>query len=112
MPLSTAESHPVYVRAREAARARPEFRVSRPPAPVTRLSNGPVRLPGSQPLSIAVLELSAHAIALGAPDDAPGEVPPPSPPEVDPVQPEITDLPPSTVPLPTHQPPGMTPPIA
>lgn len=110
MPIRTiTDQHPVFVRAREAARARPEFRVSRPPAPVTRLSNAPVRLPET-PSGMSLMVGVARPASSLATD--PAELPPPNPPQPDPAPPEITEIPPSQVPLPTHQPPGMTPPIA
>lgn len=96
--------HPVFVRARAAARARPEFRVSRPALPVTRLSNAPVRMPADRVARPGAL--IAHGEPV--PVEMPGTALPP--PEEAPH--EIEEMPPANVPLPTHEPPGMPAPAA
>jgi len=116
MAIESALTHPIFQRARRAALERTDLRFNHAPAaepgpaaPVRRLSNAPVRLV----TTFAVTAPLYTGAIPPAPPMTPTEVPPPpSPPLPEPAAPEITDIPPDSVPVPVREPPVMPQPIA
>lgn len=120
MTLRSPLNHPVYVQARQAAIARTDLRFARtpaaPPRPVQRISNAPVRLVSvAQRAGLQASSIPAEPpyTTPGAPPTTPPESPaPPAPPRPEPAGPEITDIPPDTMPVPVREPPVMPQPMA
>lgn len=105
-----ATDHPVFQRARAAARLRPDLRMARLPVPVTRLSNAPVVLVRDRgiaalpPFVPAATQPTPDPVPPSEPLDTPRESPPPQP--VAP--PDVIELPPSETPQPITEPPMTT----